>query len=193
LFSKKLNKNKMGDQYKKTDLAFGQYPMEVFGINEIDYALNPFSRDDIVSLFEKIDKFKNFFQQNQLTNLDSLLTKLAAPAGKGSFLVFKHNKYITVPTENVAFFYVRYECTLITCFDGQEYTVNYSLEQIQNLLTDKQFFRLNRQYLINFCAVKEVEHYFARKLFVRLAVPVPEKLLVSKEKACCFLQWLEDR
>jgi len=193
LFSKKLNKNKMGDQYKKTDLAFGQYPMEVFGINEIDYALNPFSRDDIVSLFEKIDKFKNFFQQNQLTNLDSLLTKLTAPAGKGSFLVFKHNKYITVPTENVAFFYVKYESTLITCFDGQEYTVNYSLEQIQNLLTDKQFFRLNRQYLINFCAVKEVEHYFARKLFVRLAVPVPDDLLVSKEKACCFLQWLEDR
>ena len=183
----------MGDQYKKTDVAFEQYPLEVFGINGIDYALNPFSREDIVSLFEKIDKFKNFFQQNQLTNLDSLLTKLAAPAGKGSFLVFKHNKYITVPTENVAFFYVKYESTLITCFDGQEYTVNYSLEQIQNLLTDKQFFRLNRQYLINFCAVKEVEHYFARKLFVRLAVPVPDDLLVSKEKACCFLQWLEDR
>ena len=183
----------MEEQYKKTDLAFEQYPLEVFGINEIDYVLNPFSREDIVSLFEKIDKFKNFFQQNQLTNLDSLLTKLAAPAGKKSFLVFKCNKYITVPTENVAFFYVRNESSMMMCFDGQEYFVNYSLEQIQNLLNDRQFFRLNRQYLINFSAVKEVEHYFARKLFVRLIIPAPDKLLISKEKSCCFLQWLEER
>jgi two-component system response regulator LytT len=183
----------MENQLKKNDLAFEQYPMEVFGINEIDYVLAPFSREDLATLFEKLEKFKLFFRQNGLADLDRLFTKPSASVGKNSFLVFKHNKYITVPTENIAFFYVKYECTLITCFDGHEYTVNYSLEQIQNLLADKQFFRLNRQYLINFCAVKEVEHYFARKLFVRLAVPVADKLLVSKEKACCFLQWLENR
>jgi two-component system response regulator LytT len=182
----------MEDQFKKNDLAFEQRPLEVLGINEIDYMLTPFSREDMVTLFEKIVKFKLFFQENGLANLDKLSVRPPA-IGKNSFLVFKHNKYITVPTGSIAFFYVKYECTLITCFDGQEYSVNYSLEQIQNLLPDKQFFRLNRQYLINFCAVKEVEHYFARKLFVRLAVPVPDKLLVSKEKSCCFLQWLEDR
>jgi two-component system response regulator LytT len=183
----------MEDQLKKNDLTFEQRPLEIFGINEIDYVLNPFSREDVVTLFEKIVKFKNFFQQNQLPNLDNLLTKLSEPAGKTSFLVFKCNKYITVRTENIAFFYVRNESSMMTCFDGQEYFVNYSLEQIQNLLTNKQFFRLNRQYLINFSAVKEVEHYFSRKLFVKLIIPVPDKLLISKEKSCCFLQWLEDR
>jgi len=60
-------------------------------------------------------------------------------------------------------------------------------------LPDLDFFRLNRQYLINFNAIKEVEHYFARKLFVKLAVPVAEKLLVSKEKSTLFLKWLEER
>lgn len=183
----------MGDQYKKNDLAFDQYPPDVFGVDEIDYMLTPFSREDMVALFEKIARFKNFFQESQLINLDNLLTQLAAPAGKTSFLVFKCNKYITVRTENIAFFYVRNESSMLMCFDGQEYFVNYSLEQIQNLLTDRQFFRLNRQYLINFSAVKEVEHYFARKLFVKLTIPVPDKLLISKEKSCCFLQWLEER
>ena len=131
--------------------------------------------------------------QSKTTNLDDLLTKLAVPAGKKNFLVLKDNKYINVHTENIAFFYVKYESSIITCFDRQEYFVNHSLEQIQSLLTDKQFFRVSRQYLINFNAVKEVEHYFARKLLVNLVVPAKDKLLVSKEKVRSFLHWLDNR
>jgi two-component system response regulator LytT len=116
-----------------------------------------------------------------------------APVGKTSFLVYQHNKYITVPTRNIAFFYIKYDSSTIVRFDRQEHFVNYSLEQIQGLVTDKQFFRVNRQYLINFQAIKEVEHYFARKLLVQLAVPVADKILVSRERVSLFLQWLEDR
>jgi DNA-binding LytR/AlgR family response regulator len=114
-------------------------------------------------------------------------------AAKKSFLVFSRNKYITVATDAIAYFYVKNEYAIIVCFDKQEYSVNYSLEHIQNVLSELQFFRLNRQYLINFNAVKEVEHYFARKLLVKLVVPVIEKLLVSKEKGRSFLRWLENR
>lgn len=173
--------------------AFDEYTQEVFRSNGIDYVLKPFSREHIVSAFEKVDGLKNFFQQNRQPNLDDLLTRLASPGGKKSFLVFKHNKYFTVPTEAIAFFHVKYATTMIMSFDRQEYSVNQSLEQIQTLVTEKQFFRLNRQYLINFSAIKEVEHYFARKLLVILTVPVPEKLLVSKEKVSSFLEWLENR
>jgi two-component system response regulator LytT len=119
--------------------------------------------------------------------------KLAVPIGKTSFLVFKHNKYFTIPTEKIAFFYVKYESAIIMCFDRQEYSVNHSLEHIQHLLNEKQFFRLNRQYLVNFHAIKEVEHYFARKLLVTLNFSVPGKLLVSKERVSCFLEWLDNR
>jgi DNA-binding LytR/AlgR family response regulator len=79
------------------------------------------------------------------------------------------------------------------CFDKQEYFSNYSLEQIQNLLPEKQFYRLNRQYLINFNAVKEVEHYFARKLLVNPVIAINDRLIVSKEKVSEFLHWLDNR
>jgi two-component system response regulator LytT len=71
-------------------------------------------------------------------------------------------------------------------FDGQEYSLNNSLDHIQNLLTQKQFFRLNWQYLINFQAVKEVEYYFARKLQVNLIIHITDKLLVPREKVSGF-------
>jgi len=124
---------------------------------------------------------------SKLSSLDDLLAKLTAPAGKKNFLVFKNNKYLNVHTDNIAYFYVKNESSVIVCFDQQEFFVRHSLEQIQ------KFFRLSRQFLISFDAVKEVEHYFARKLLVNLVVPVQEKLLVSKEKVNSFLNWLDNR
>ena len=139
------------------------------------------------------DEHKNIFQQVHIPLLNDLLMKLMTLTGKKSFLVFKNNKYINVLTENIAFFYIKYESAMIMCFDKQEYFVNYSLDQVQNLLPEKQFFRLNRQYLINFNAVKEVEHYFARKLLVNSVLPMRDKLIISKEKVTEFLRWLDNR
>ena len=164
---------------KKKSAAFNDFTMKAYRPNGIEYSLKASSKQPVA--------------QNYQLSLDDLLMKLTAPAGKKSFLVFKHNKYFTVPTENIAFFYVKYESSMIMSFNQQEYSVNHSLEQIQHLLAPEHFFRLNRQYLINFNAIKEVEHYFARKLLVKLAVPSPEKLLVSKEKVSGFLHWLENR
>ncbi|MBC7937803.1 MAG: LytTR family transcriptional regulator [Rhizobacter sp.] len=183
----------METQSNNHDLNSNGFALEPLGANGIDYMLNFFSKEDIVNTFEKIIEFKNFFQQNLPVNMEYKLTGTTAPGGKKSFLVFKHNKYISVLTENVAFFCVKNETSIIVCFDKQEYFVNYSLEQIQNLLAQKNFFRLNRQYLVNFNAVKEVEHYFSRKLLVNLVVPAKEKLLVSKEKVSSFLHWLDNR
>jgi two-component system, LytTR family, response regulator LytT len=178
--------NKMETRSNKNDLTFDAYRSQVLRKNDINYVLKPDSG-------EKTDEVKNVFQKNSQTELNDLLIRLEALAGKTRFLVFKHNKYITIPIENIAYFYLKYEESIIMCFNRQEYLVNYSLKHIQDLLSGKQFFRLNRQYLVNFYAVKNVEHYFARKLLVNLAVPVSDKLLISKEKANSFLSWLDDR
>jgi two-component system, LytTR family, response regulator LytT len=183
----------MQAQIKKSELVLNGYAVDGNGGHSNQYAVMPFSSQEMATVFEKIDAFKNFFLQGRPFNLNDLLSKIATPAGKKSFLVFKQHKYITVPTENIAYFYIKYDSSVLVCFDRQEYSVNYSLEQIQQLLAERQFFRLNRQYLINFDAVKEVEHYFARKLLVNLTVATPEKLLVAKEKVRTFLNWLESR
>ncbi len=173
--------------------AFGEYAMEAIKANGIDYLLKPFAKEGLKEAFEKVDNFKNFFQQNTQTDLEGLLKTVAMGEGKKSFLVFKHNKYTTVQTDQIAFFYIKFGATIIMTLQQQEYSIDQSLDQVQALLAPKQFFRLNRQYLVNFSAIKEVEHYFARKLLVKLVIPSPEKLLIGKEKTGNFFSWLEDR
>jgi DNA-binding LytR/AlgR family response regulator len=173
--------------------AYNEYSLEAFKANGIDYILKPFSKEDIEIAFEKVEQLKNHFQQNLVPDIGTLLSRLEPQGGKKSFLVFKHNKYITVPTDTIAYFYIKNEIVHIVALDKQEYPINQSLEQIYALLSPSMFYRLNRQYIINFNAIKEIEHYFARKLYVKLVIPTEERLLINKEKTSNFLHWMENR
>jgi len=175
--------------------AFDEYAIEAFKSNGIDYVLKPFSRESIAQAIKKAGELKNFFQRNKkaMPDFEYLLTKTGENTGKSSFLVFKNNKYQTVHTENIAFFYIKNETPTIMSFDKTEYQITQSLDEVHKLLSPTQFFRINRQYLVNFSAIKEAEHYFSRKLIIKLKIPTEEKLLVGKEKATAFLSWLENR
>jgi two-component system response regulator LytT len=155
--------------------------------------LRPKANIETASVFTTGDKKTKWRQKFSFENLEEFLTKLNILTGKESFLVFKDNKYISIRTEDIAFFYVKNETTNIVTFANLEFFVNYSLEQIQHLLPGKQFFRLNRQYLVSFNVIKEVEHYFNRKLLINAILPTKEKLIVPKEKATSFLHWLDNR
>ncbi|GGF03561.1 LytR/AlgR family response regulator transcription factor [Flavobacterium limi] len=175
--------------------AFDDYAIEAFKSNGIDYILKPFSRESIAGAIKKAAELKNFFQRNKkaMPDFDYLLTRNGENKGKSSFLVFKNNKYQTVLTENIALFYIKNETPTILSFDKTEYQITQSLDEVHKLLSPTQFFRINRQYLVNFSAIREAEHYFSRKLIIKLTIPTEEKLLVGKEKATAFLSWLENR
>ena len=68
--------------------AYGEYAMDAIKANGIDYILKPFSKEQLEQAFEKVDSFKNFFQQNTQPNLDELIKRLGVDDGKKSFLVF---------------------------------------------------------------------------------------------------------
>ena len=174
--------------------AYGEYAMDAIKENGVDYLLKPFSEADLQHAFDKVDNFTSFFQRNSESSLMALVQKISSEESKKkSFLVFKGNRYLTVKTDDIAYFYIQATSPSMVTFKGETFDLSQSLDQLQQVLSEKQFFRLNRQYLVNFSAIKEVEHYFGRKLFVKLTVDTPDKLLVGKEKANVFLQWMADR
>lgn len=175
--------------------AFDQYMLDAFKSKGVDYVLKPFSRDDIAEALKKVEELKKFFQKNEFPELEALLQKINQPqsAGKSSFLVFKNQKYTTIPIENIAYFYIHNEITHLMTFDKQQFQLSQTLGQVVEQVSQKQFFRVNRQYIINFSAIKEIEHYFQRKILVKLTIETPEQLLINKEKSHSFFTWLEDR
>lgn len=173
--------------------AYDQYAIEAFKKNGIDYILKPIQKKDIQDAFNKIKNFQNFFQNSSFIDIENVLNSLITNKGKTNFLIFRQSKYCNIPIEQIAYFHSQYGGTLLITYDQKEYSVSKSLDEIGQLVSSKQFFRINRQYLINFTAVTEVEHYFSRKLLVKLKIPTSEVLLVTKDKATLFLRWLEER
>lgn len=158
--------------------AYDEYALESFRANGVDYILKPFTQDTLAASLHKVRQLKKFFS--------------APVAGKSSFLVFTDNRYTAIPIDNIAYFYIRLEMPAICTFDGKEYFVQQSLDHISTVVPPGQFYRINRQYLINFNAVKEVEHYYGRKLLIHLKVPTSDQIILNKNNTTAFLKWLND-
>lgn len=163
--------------------AYDEYAIEGFKANGIDYILKPFTEEQLAAALNKVRSLKTFFHADQLQ----------LHSGKKSFLVFKHNKYAVIAVENIAFFHTKNEVSTLHTLDGEEYFMNQSLDIINTMLAPGQFYRITRQYLINFSAVAEVEHYFSRKLLIHLKVKTPDQIIINKNNTTAFLNWLDNR
>jgi DNA-binding LytR/AlgR family response regulator len=158
--------------------AYDEFALESFRANGVDYILKPFTQDTLAASLHKVRQLKQFFS--------------VPVAGKSSFLVFTDNRYTSIPIDHIAYFYIRQDMPAISTFDGKNYFVQQSLDHISTVVPPGQFYRVNRQYLVNFDAVQEVEHYYARKLLIHLKVPVPDQLILNKNNTTAFMKWLND-
>ena len=124
--------------------AFDEYAIKAFKSNGIDYVLKPFSRDSILQAIKKAGDLKNFYQRNKKTipDFEYLLTRTGEKTWKSSFFVFKNNKYQTILTDTIAFFYIKYETPMIMTLDKNEYQISQSLDEVHKLLSPTQFFRI---------------------------------------------------
>ncbi|SFO21943.1 two component transcriptional regulator, LytTR family [Chitinophaga sp. YR627] len=169
--------------------AYDEYAIEAFKANGIDYILKPFTEETLAAAFKKVAGLRRSLAQQEVKPV----YPLPLQQGKKSFLVFRDNKYVVIAVDNISFFYIKNDFPALVTFDGKEYTLSQSLDTISAQLPPEQFYRINRQYLINFSAVHEVEHYFGRKLLVHLKTATPEKIIIGKNKATEFLHWLDNR
>lgn len=174
--------------------AFDEYALQAFQVNGVDYILKPFDQESVSRALNKVKNLQNFFQQSpaNLEKLASLLQHMK-PVYKSNFLVGHRDKLLPIAIQDVAYFYIEHEITFLHTYEGKRYVVNHTLDELEKSLDPRQFYRANRQFLVNFRAVSEVEHYFARKLLLKLNANTKEPVVVSKAKASEFLSWMEQR
>ena len=167
--------------------AYDQYALQAFRANGIDYLLKPFSETDVG---KAIEKYQNLKQNSQPTQSLQLLFEQLQKPQKQTVLINFREKIIPVNIHSIPFFYSVNHQTIIL-FEGKEQNINYSLDELETMLDSNQFYRANRQFIINRTFIREIEHYFARKLVVLLNTKTPENIVVSKAKASDFLRWIE--
>lgn len=187
--------------------AFDDYAIRAFKVNSIDYLLKPYSLEDLQGAIQKFQN-RRAHQLAALSDAQNLLgllndfkqqatnpsSKVPFADYKSRFLVKKGQQFISIPVSTIAFIYSEDKVTFIQNFnEKQKHILNYSLDDIENMLDPKKFFRLNRQVLVAYSAIERVHKYFNGKLLVELR-PQPtfeERVVVSRDKAASFKRWLD--
>ena len=174
--------------------AYDEYAIKAFQHNGIDYLLKPVTEEQLAKSLDKVElllkpsdyRFNMPSFQKLLQDLESHTKKY-----KSTFLVSYREKMIPINIEEISCFSVHDNSVLLHTKDSKIFAVVHTLDYLETVVNPALFYRVNRQWLVAYSAIREIEHYFDRKLLVKLHSPGLEPVIVSKAKASQFLKWIE--
>jgi len=168
--------------------AYDQYAIKAFKQNSIDYLLKPI---DETELDAAIVKFKKTRKQVDMSALTALLATQQNPKTyKERLSVRVGDKIRTINMDEVKFFYSSEKINYLLNTDGRSYPIDYSIEEIYNLLNPRNFFRVNRGYIVSISSIKDVIAYSNSRLKVKINNIEDHEIIVARDRVKEFKEWL---
>ena len=174
--------------------AYDEYAIRAFKVNGIDYLLKPIDEED---LSKAIEKTRRYLQPEQKApnNIQELIQSLQNPKQgslyKEKFIVSVRHQWIPVKTADIACF-MRENLNYLYTFNGDKYILDYTtLEEIEELLDPRIFYRANRQFIINIDSINIIKPHENQKLTAHLKAPLKFEVDISREKAPAFKKWFD--
>jgi hypothetical protein len=109
---------------------------------------------------------------------------------KEVIVVQEGNKNIPLLVESICYFYHDGHYNFVRTNDREDFIIAQTLDEMQLQLSDKQFFRVNRQMLVNFTACQHYEPIEYGKLKLLVTPVTKEPVIVSQKKARLFKEWI---
>ena len=169
--------------------AYDEYALRAFKVNSVDYLLKPIDSNELKNA---IDKFTIIHQSGtDYSKLESVIKQLQ-PQLKERFLVKIGEHYKSIPTSTINYFYISERCTFLCTDAAKSYPLDYSLDKIEQLIDSKLFFRINRDFIVNFYAIQDMIAYSSSRLKIILQDRADKgEIIVSRERVADFKKWID--
>ncbi len=172
--------------------AYDSYAIRAFKVNGIDYLLKPCDEEELKIA---LDKYRNAFENNTAIDLQETIKLLGSrdkETFKERFAVTIGSRILSIPVNDIAYFFFSNRVTYIVKNDGQKYPYTESLDSLYNLLNPSQFFRANRNYILQHQAIDKIENHAGRNIIVTLKpLPAEGSITISKDRITEFKYWLD--
>lgn len=171
--------------------AYDEYAVRAFSVSSIDYILKPVDEERLAEAIARYEELRG----RMLPPDDYLETLLDALQRREKrfrtrFLIAGADRFLTLPVEDVAYFYSENKVTTAVTFAGRNHVVDLPLSRLEEQLDPDRFFRANRQVLLSVRAIDRLEPYFNGKVSVTVHPPHKERITVSEERVPLFKAWL---
>jgi two-component system, LytTR family, response regulator len=173
--------------------AYDEYALKAFKFNSIDYLLKPIDDEELAHALSQYKEKQKEASQNVLLDFESLKKALVSPdeikyKERFTVQVGQHLKVINVA--DIECFYSENKGTYLHTNKDRSYLIEGTLELLQEQLNPSQYFKVNRSFIVQMDAIKDIVAYTNSRLKIRLHHFNNEDIIVSREKVKDFKKWL---
>lgn len=167
--------------------AYDEYALQAFKENTIDYLLKPIKIEELRAAIEKFRRLR----PPGTGNLQRLIAENPDKHYLKRMLIRFGNSFKLVDMNDAAYFYTKDKITfLVSRSTGKRFPADYPLDKLETMLDPELFFRINRQFIINISAIREMHPYSKSRVRVDLEPPAELETVVSAERSAEFKRWL---
>jgi two-component system LytT family response regulator len=159
--------------------AYGQYALEAFGVNSLDFLLKPIEAAQLNRALDKIERLLGSAAAPPHFRL--LLDRLAQPAWPRQIASRSGARIELIDLDLVTHFFASGKLTYAAT-GSRNVAVDYTIQDLERRLDPSRFVRLHRSTLVSLAHVQEIHSWFAGRMVVRLKDAKRTELTVSRDR-----------
>lgn len=172
--------------------AYDEYALKAFKVNSIDYILKPVDKNELEAAIKKFNTLINKDdQQVKLISSIGEAMKMLTQKFKTRFVVKVGEHLRTIEVMDVQYFFSQDKTTFCVTQEGRNLILDYTLEQLEEMLDPERFHRISRKYLIASDSIKDIISYTNSRLKLILKSSQDNDIIVARERVQDFKNWLD--
>lgn len=172
--------------------AYDQYAIRAFKVNSIDYLLKPVKKEELAGAIRKFMQLQKSAPVIDLEALASLINRPVKEYLKRIMIrIGQHLKVFEI--KDIAYFYIEEKILFAKTFKGDRYPVDFSLDELEDMLDPGRFFRINRAFIISFESIDTMVSYSKSRIKVILKPSCSEESISSTDRSPLFRDWLRGK
>jgi two-component system, LytTR family, response regulator len=125
-----------------------QHVLEILRKSPCGYLLKPVDIIELQKILQKVT-YELINEQKQ-SQMEEMISIQNCPVTSGSNILLEiENGFIIVNTRNIEYCYARNSHSVVVMNSQKEFVVSKSLKELQEVLTEKHFYRPHKSYLMN--------------------------------------------
>jgi DNA-binding LytR/AlgR family response regulator len=168
--------------------AYDQYAIDAFKVNSVDYLLKPIKKED---LFRGLRKYHE--RTSLVPSYEDLRVYIekSRKKYKERFVIRVGEHLKAIPVSEVSVLFSEEKTTYLQTTDGLKLILDFSLDQLTEVLDPAKFFRINRKYIVSIDSIGDIITFSNSRLKLHLKEFHAQDLIVSREKVSLFKEWLD--
>jgi DNA-binding LytR/AlgR family response regulator len=172
--------------------AYDEYALKAFKVNSIDYILKPVDKQELQAAFTKLENItKGANSTRQMMDNINQVVNLLSKKHKERFVVKVGEHLRTIDVKDVLYFFSQDKTTFCHSNDNRNHILDFTLEQLEDMIDPSVFFRVNRKYFVRAESILDIIAYTNSRLRLVLKNSTDNDVIVARERVQEFKQWLD--